>query len=84
MILPPPIFLFAFANDHQRALKLEEEERAIRELLQGCHDSRKIEYHSLSAASLDDIYKAFNRFHNRIHLFHYGGHSDHAFLEFGG
>jgi hypothetical protein len=81
MIPKPPVFLFAFANDQQKSLALEQEEREIRKLLQDSHDGRKIEYHSLSATSLEDIYQAFNRFHNRIHLFHYGGHSSSRFLE---
>lgn len=81
MIPKPPIFLFAFANDQQHALQLAEEERKVRELLQQSHDGRKIEHLSLGATSLDDLYKIFNRFHNRIHLFHFSGHSDSTFLE---
>lgn len=81
MIKKPPIFLFAFANDEENRLHLEEEERKARELLQIAHDNRKIEFHSLGATTLDDIYKTFNRFHNRIAVFHYGGHSGDTFLE---
>jgi hypothetical protein len=82
MIPRPPILLFTFANDPAYSLQLEAEERMIRERLQDGHDARKFEYHSLGATTLDDIYQTFNRFHNRIHLFHFSGHSDHQFLSF--
>ena len=75
-----PVFLFAFANDKGNSLRLEEEERQLRAIFAPLHDQGKIEFHSLGSTTLDDIYYAFNRFHNRIALFHYGGHSDGNFL----
>lgn len=72
-----PIFLFAFANDAQSSLRLAEESRAAREALEAAHhDQEQIEFLSLGYATFDDLYRTFNRFHNRIYLFHYGGHSD--------
>lgn len=77
-----PVFLFAFANSADRYLaELSEEERAARERLQHAHDNGQLEFMSMGSTNLDDIFRAFNRFHNRIALFHYGGHSDHGFLE---
>ena len=70
MITQAPTLLFAFANDEKHALQLGQEERAIRESLQHLHDNKNIEYHLLGMTTLDDIYKSFNRFHNRIHIFH--------------
>jgi hypothetical protein len=81
MIPRPPVILTAFANDSQNRLRLEEEERRIRALLQDLHDSRRIEYVALGAATLDDIYSTFNRLHNRICIFHFSGHSNRAFLQ---
>jgi hypothetical protein len=75
-----PIFLFAFANDSGSTLRLPEEERSARAELAAAHDQQRIEFHTLGHATLDDIYRAFNRFHNRIAVFHYGGHSDGQFL----
>lgn len=82
MIPRPPVLLFTFANDPEHSLQLEAEERMIRDLLRDGHDARRIEFHSLGATNLDDIYQTFNRFHNRIYLFHFSGHSDHSFLSF--
>lgn len=75
-----PTFLFAYANDEARSLRLSEEERLLREVLAPAHDQRRIETLQLGHATLEGVYKAFNRFHNRIAIFHYGGHSDHEFL----
>ncbi len=77
-----PIFLFAFANDATQSLNLAEEERIIREILAPLHDQGQLEYLSLGNTSVDDIYKTFNRLHNRIELFHYSGHSGDDFLAF--
>lgn len=77
-----PLCLLAFANDHDAYLQaLDEEERKIRAALSHLHDQRILEVLSLGSTSLDDMYKHFNRFHNRIVLFHFGGHSDSGFLK---
>lgn len=74
------IFLFAFANDKEGSLRLADEERAAREALTAPHISPSIEYMNLGNTSLDDIYYTFTRYHNRIALFHFGGHSDDQLL----
>lgn len=72
-----PVFLFAFANQQDAYLEaLKGEERAIRECLSGRHDQQVLECLSLGSTSLEDIYRSFHRFHNRIAVFHYGGHSN--------
>lgn len=76
-----PLFLFAFANDTSQSLRLKEEERLIRDILAPAHDQNRIEYLSLGNTTVDDVYKTFNRFHDRIHLFQYSGHSEASFLE---
>lgn len=76
-----PVILFALANDQQKSLRLEEEESAVRKSLAAAHDQGQIEYHHLGLTTLDEIYRNFNRFHNRIVIFHYSGHSDAEFLE---
>lgn len=81
MKTPKPVVLFALANDAQKSLRLEEEESAARTALATAHDQSRIEYHNLGMTTLDDIYRNFNRFHNRIAIFHYCGHSDAEFLE---
>ncbi len=76
-----PIFLFAFSNAYNDLPQLKEEETAIRNALSNIEDQGKIQYRSLGGTTLDDIFKSFNRFHNQIAVFHYGGHSDEQFLE---
>lgn len=80
MIMKEPLFLFAFANDKNQSLRLKEEERLIREILAPAHDQNQIEYFSLGSTSVDDIYQTFNRFHDRICIFQYSGHSNDTFL----
>lgn len=75
-----PIFLFAFANDEQYRLRLEEEERRIRNQLREADRRKEIEYKPIGQTNLDDIYASFNSFNDQIYIFHYGGHSDHQFL----
>ncbi len=77
----PPLFLLAFANHRDAWLQaLSEEERRLRQILSSLHDQQRIELLSLGSTSVDDIYKAFNRYHNRIALFHFGGHSGMNFI----
>jgi len=54
--------------------------RQLKTIFAPLHDQGRIEFHSLGNTTLNDIHYAFNRFHNRIVLFHYGGHSDEGFL----
>jgi hypothetical protein len=79
-----PVFLFAFANDEGGSLQLSEEERSLRHVMAPAHDQGRIETIPLGHTTIDDLYRAFNRFHNRIAVFHYGGHSDAAFLQLEG
>lgn len=80
MLQKRPIFFFAFANDRANRLQLEKEERAVREALRIKDSEGQIEYKSIGQTNLTDIYNTFNSFHNRIYIFHYGGHSDSEFL----
>ncbi|MCB9351235.1 MAG: CHAT domain-containing protein [Lewinellaceae bacterium] len=84
--MPPkrPILLFAFANDEAYRLRLEAEERALREALAEADRRKEIEYKPIGQASLDDIYNTFNKLNDQIYLFHYGGHSDSEFLHLSG
>lgn len=70
-----PIFLFAFANDDRRSLRLSEELQAIRDKLEAM-DQALIDLRTVESARLKDVYNKFDNFHNGIAIFHYGGHSD--------
>lgn len=77
----PPVLLFAFANDTERPLRLAEESKKLKKALQNAHDEGRVEVEFLPNAEIEDVYNAFNRYHGRIALFHYGGHSDKDFIE---
>lgn len=77
----PPVLLFAFANDTERPLRLAEESKKLKKALQNAHDQGRVEVEFLPNAEIEDVYNAFNRYHGRIALFHYGGHSDKDFIE---
>ncbi len=75
-----PIILCTFSNDVESSLRLDQEERSIREALRELDRQQHVEHKSRGQVNLDDIYNEFNTFHNRIYIFHYGGHSDSEFL----
>lgn len=70
-----PVFLFAFANDSSHSLQLDEEWRQAEKALQAGEDAGRLIFNLTPGASLEDIWDKFNRFHNQIAIFHYGGHS---------
>ena len=77
-----PLFLAAFANSNRDWLEaLSTEESQLRNTLAPLHDQRRIEFLSIGSTSVDDIYRNFNRFHNRIIAFHFAGHSSANLLE---
>lgn len=71
-----PIFLFAAANDAEGSLRLGEEQNVCWNELAGLHQEGKIDCHRMGFATLEQIYREFNRFNNQIYLFHYSGHSN--------
>ena len=73
---PTPVFVFAFANDQQQTLRLNEEWRQVEKALQHAEDAAKLTTNITPGAIYEDIWEKFNRFHGRIALFHYSGHSD--------
>ena len=72
---PKPVFLFAFANDVAASLRLDEEWRQTDKALQADEDAGRLKYHIIPYATRDDVWDKFNRFHNQVTIFHYGGHS---------
>lgn len=76
MQTPKPIFLFTFANDDTQTLRLDEEWRQAEKALQEKEDAGKLIFHLSPSTTFEDIFDKFNRFHNQITIFHYGGHSD--------
>lgn len=77
-----PLFLFAFAQSAADAQleQLRAEEQGIRKALQQARDARRIDYEFLGNTTLDELYAQLNRFHNRLAIFHFSGHSNNQLL----
>ena len=75
-----PILLFAFANDKQTPSgyldQITEERLAIEEALRQIESDGLCQVEIIPDARLDLVVKAFQRFNNRIVLFHFAGHAD--------
>lgn len=76
-----PVFLFVFANELNDHLPhLLNEYKSILSLLSPLHDNGTIQYEFLIKPSIDELYRQLGRFHNRLAVFHFSGHSDDQFL----
>ncbi len=80
----PPIVCCAYANDARYRLELEQEFKAISHALTDARDNLQLSLEPLPQSSLDEIYRTFNHYHNRIAIFHYSGHSNATFLKLDG
>jgi hypothetical protein len=71
-----PVVFLAFANDQDAHLDmLKKESRDIYRTLQDLHDKQFIEIYREESADIEDIFHNFNRFKDRVAIFHYGGHA---------
>lgn len=72
-----PVIFLAFANDQDAHLDLlNEEARDIYQALEKRHDAGHLEIYRDQSVGIDDIFHNFNRFRDRVHIFHYGGHAN--------
>ncbi|MFK7926229.1 MAG: CHAT domain-containing protein, partial [Bacteroidia bacterium] len=72
-----PVIFLAFANDQDAHLDLlKQEARGIYRALQDRHDAGHLEIYREESADIDDIFHNFNRFRDRVNIFHYGGHAN--------
>lgn len=79
-----PVIALAFSNDKDKYLELiNRERRNIFNALQDFDDQDYIKVRKVEDTSVEDIFKLFNRYKDRIAIFHYGGHADgtHLLLE---
>ena len=79
-----PVIILAFANSKDHYLQtICRERKNIFESLQSHDDKEYIKVHKEENTSIEDIFKLFNRYPDRIVVFHYGGHagSNHLQLE---
>lgn len=71
-----PVIFLSFANDQTEHLPfLKEESRSIYRALQSLHDKRFIEIYREESADIDGLFEDFNRFKDRLVIFHYSGHA---------
>jgi hypothetical protein len=81
-----PVIVLTFANDSDDYLEnLVSERKDIFKALHNHHDKGFVQVEQEGNASLDEIFYYFDRFKDRIVIFHYGGHAGgtHLQLEMG-
>ena len=72
----PSVALIVFSNDLDSYLpNVETEKRLIEEALEHYNDTNRLKVITRSSVSIDDIFRLFNRYKNRIVLFHFAGHA---------
>jgi len=80
-----PVIFLSFANDNDEHLAmLKREARMLDRLLYTLHDKQAIEVYSRESADIDDIFFGFNRFKDRVAIFHYAGHASGTHLRLEG
>lgn len=77
-----PLIVLAFANDRDRYLQyLNSEKRSITDTLRNHSDKGFIQVERIDDAVIDNIFYFFDRYHDRIAIFHYGGHASGTHLQ---
>ena len=77
-----PIIILAFSNDQDAYLQMIVRERkSIFKALQQHQDRGYIQVHKEENTSIEDIFDLFNRYADRIAIFHYGGHANGTHLQ---
>lgn len=80
-----PVIFLAFSNSQDAYLSmLKRESRSINQALEDLEDKGQIRLAREESATIEEIFHNFNRFRDRIAIFHYGGHADGGSLEFEG
>ena len=77
-----PVIILTFANDKDKYLPMiVRESKNIFKSLQTHHDNGYVQVHREENTSVEDIFELFNRFRDRIAIFHYGGHAGGTHLQ---
>ncbi len=80
-----PVVFLAFSNSQDAHLHLLKRESSnIKKALEPLDDKQAIKIEREESAGVDEIFHVFNRFKERIHIFHYAGHANGSFLELEG
>lgn len=77
-----PVLLLTFSNDQDNYLSMiVAEQKAIKTALLDHVDKNYLELRDVQHASTEEIFYLVNRYHQRLHIFHYGGHADQGSLQ---
>jgi len=77
-----PFIILVFANDQDAYLpKLVAEEKAIQEALVDYADKNYLEVRQKQHTSTEEVFYLINRYHNKVRIFHYGGHANGTALQ---
>lgn len=81
-MLTQPVLLLAFSNDQDNYLPMiVAEQKAIKTALLDYVDKNYLELRDLQHTSTEELFYLVNRYHQRLHIFHYGGHADQESLQ---
>lgn len=77
-----PVILLTFSNHPDDYLeKIVSEQKAIKQALLDFVDNNYIEVRDVQHASTEEVFYLVNRYHQRLHIFHYGGHANQQSLQ---
>lgn len=77
-----PVLLLTFSNDRDDYLSMiVAEQKAIKKALLDYEDNNYLEIRDVQHASTEEIFYLVNRYHQRLHIFHFGGHADQESLQ---
>ncbi|MCK4764756.1 MAG: CHAT domain-containing protein [Candidatus Aminicenantes bacterium] len=77
-----PVIVLGFANDKDDYLPMiSREGKNVFKSLLTHHDNNYIQVHKEESASVEDIFELFNRYRDRIAIFHFGGHAGGTHLQ---
>lgn len=72
-----PVLLLTFSNHPDDYLPMIiAEQKAIKQALLDFDDQNYLQLRDLQHASTEEIFYLINRYHNRVCIWHYGGHAD--------
>ena len=77
-----PVLLLTFSNNQDDYLsKIVAEQKAIKQALLDYVDKNYLEVRDVQHASTEEIFYLVNRYHQRLFIFHYGGHANQDSLQ---
>jgi hypothetical protein len=80
-----PVIVLAYSNDQDAYLDMVTRERKnVYKTLMTYHDKDYVQVEKSEHTSIEDFFEIFDRYNNRVALFHYGGHASGSHLQLEG